>query len=118
MKTCRIKHFDGRPYFVVPCERVAEAWDLLMKEPGVEGPPTKKLDEGLRKANFDITADLDWHDTVGEQFRGMDGVYRCTSYDSRQGFWMLNEQNPSDWRNVSERAIGRTYHRVYSEGTP
>lgn len=53
------------------------------------------------------------HPTVGERFRSMDGLCLCTSYDSRYGFWM--EWVNGDRRNVSERAIGRTYHRIYEE---
>lgn len=62
------------------------------------------------------------HHTVGRRFRGWDGhIYCCDSYDSRIGYWMTREDAPEanhqdqsgPWRrNVSERAIGRTYHEV------
>ena len=61
------------------------------------------------------------HWTVGEYFNGHDGfIYYCDSYDPRIGFWMTpvtstkaDEPGPlPERRNVSERAIGRTFHRV------
>jgi len=67
------------------------------------------------------------HHTVGHRFKSWDGhEYYCDSYDPRQGYWMTRadapEENKTDehtqWRrNVSERAIGRTYHIIYSDGT-
>ena len=59
------------------------------------------------------------HHTVGRRFRAWDGhTYFCDSYDPGCGYWMTREgsatnQTDADRRNVSERAIGRTYHRVY-----
>ena len=57
---------------------------------------------------------------VGQKFKAWDGyVYVCDSYDPAIGFWMTRIDAPetnkvdtaSEWRrNVSERAIGRTYH--------
>ena len=62
------------------------------------------------------------HHTVGQTFNAWDGhKYFCDSYDSECGYWMTRvdapEENKQDqfgqWRkNVSERAIGRTYHMV------
>lgn len=112
--TCRITHYSQRPYFVVPCKIIDNAWFMLMEEPGFEGPPSTMREQKLPRNEFAIALDEEWHSTVGERFRGMDGVYRCTSYDSRCGFWMQNEADPKDWRNVSERAIGRTFHRIYN----
>ena len=111
MKTCRIQHVCNDSYFRVPCDDPADAWGVLMQEPGENGPPGLKTEDGLSLQEYVITSGEEGH-TVGSLFRGMDGVYRCTSYDSRQGFWMRNETDPSDWRNVSERAIGRTYHKI------
>lgn len=55
------------------------------------------------------------HETVGRFFVGLGGlVYYCDSYDPHCGFWMTNIHDVQDRRNVSERAIGRTYHQVYS----
>jgi len=51
--------------------------------------------------------------TVGKRYVGWNGhVYYCESHDPQLGFWMLNVDDPSDRRNVSERAIGNTYHPV------
>lgn len=50
-------------------------------------------------------------EVVGGRYRGWDGVYICTGYDPRCGFWM--ERADGQRRtNVSERAIGGTFHRV------
>lgn len=55
------------------------------------------------------------HETVGHCFQGCWGVHTrifyCDSYDPRIGFWMVELGNPENRRNVSERAIGRTFHR-------
>lgn len=40
--------------------------------------------------------------------------FKCTGYDPRNGFWMVREDKPEDKRNVSERAIDRTFHEVRS----
>jgi len=53
------------------------------------------------------------HHTVGKRFRGWDGnIYFCDSYDPSCGYWMTDEKNSSNRRNISERAVGRTYHEV------
>ncbi len=52
-------------------------------------------------------------EVVGKMYRGLDGVFRCTGYDPRCGFWMKSTERDSEIRNVSERAIGRTYHRIW-----
>lgn len=51
---------------------------------------------------------------VGKRYAGAwgEGVYECTGYDPRCGFWMQNINDGADLRNVSERAIDRTYHRI------
>lgn len=54
------------------------------------------------------------HPTVGKYFRGYDQiVYFCDSYDSDIGFWMTPIAE-GERKNVSERAIGRTFHQIYS----
>lgn len=64
------------------------------------------------------------HHTVGHYFAtGLDGsIFYCDSYDSRIGYWMTRADAPvARWadelgefrHNVSERAIGRTYHVIY-----
>lgn len=57
---------------------------------------------------------------VSMRFKAHDGhFYICDSYDPRIGYWMAREDCPPEhksdtqgqWRrNVSERAIGRTFH--------
>ena len=55
-------------------------------------------------------------DTVGKDYIGTYGwVYRCTGYDRRCGFWMVSEATAEhEFRrtNVTEAAIGRTFHEV------
>jgi hypothetical protein len=63
------------------------------------------------------------HDTVGHRFQSMGIEYRCTRYDERRGFWMrvlaVHDDRPMFERAigeeccVSERAIGRTFHRIH-----
>ena len=62
------------------------------------------------------------HPVVGHNFGGTNNttlktaIYYCDSYDPAQGFWMTNISDPSDRKNVSERAIGRTYHKAEDRG--
>lgn len=63
-------------------------------------------------------------DTVDRTFRGprlgdepedRDGpppTFQCIAYDWRTGFWMKNLKTGA-LRDVSECAIGRTFHRIY-----
>jgi hypothetical protein len=53
--------------------------------------------------------------TVGQRFNSDSRTYLCDSYDPEIGYWMTNVADPTDRRNVSERAIGRTFHK---EKTP
>lgn len=47
---------------------------------------------------------------VGRTFRGWNGErYKCESMDDA-GYWMVNVKDPRDRRNISARAIGRTFH--------
>ncbi len=53
-------------------------------------------------------------ETVGKKFNypfGEEGdkEYLCTGYDYRCGFWMRSTKT-GKLKNVSERAIGRTFH--------
>lgn len=52
---------------------------------------------------------------VGQRYMGPFGehVYVCTGYDRRCGFWMRRESS-GYVTNVSERAIGKTFHQIYS----
>jgi len=59
------------------------------------------------------------HHTVGKEFMGHD--YRrhgwpavrwfCESHD-RCGYWMYATDGSGHWTNVSERAIGRSFHEI------
>lgn len=61
------------------------------------------------------------HHTIGRVFKGWDSVYYyCDSYDPRIGYWMTPLFEQVDWdskpgkrKNVSERAIGSSFHRVW-----
>lgn len=59
-----------------------------------------------------------WEKYVGRKFKTWSikhhkmTTYRAESYDPSHGFWMVNEEDPTDRRDVSERVIGRTYHEV------
>lgn len=63
------------------------------------------------------------HETVGRTFKAWDGhKYVCDSWEENLGFWMTRVDAPIERRadvhsefrrNVSERAIGRTFHQVY-----
>ena len=55
------------------------------------------------------------HHTIGMKFRAWDGeIYYCDSWEENAGYWMTQDKNREIRRNVSERAIGRTFH-LYSE---
>jgi hypothetical protein len=58
-------------------------------------------------------AEADTHGSpVGKRYRGWDGnVYLVESWDKRTGFW-LRDVNSGARKDISERAIDRTYHRV------
>lgn len=106
---------EPRPYWVLPGEDPKAAVDLLLSGQEIE------LWSGCKTKSFVATVDEEWHHTVGERFRGYDvrrdrmTVWRCTSYDSRCGFWLQAEDDPKHRINVSERAIGRTFHRIYED---
>lgn len=77
----------------------------------------------MKKVKVITIADAPGHDTIGVVFKGHDGkMYLCDSWEDRAGFWMTEvDRNtlvvvPGGRRtNVSERAIGRTFHRRYYE---
>ena len=60
------------------------------------------------------------HEVIGRTFTAWDGhQYRCDSWEQNMGFWMTRVDAPVERhadkhsefrRNVSERAIGRTFH--------
>jgi hypothetical protein len=63
------------------------------------------------------------HPVVGKYFGGHSykhdktQIYYCDSHDLRAGYWMTNVSDSEDRKNVSERAIGRTFHRAEKRGT-
>ena len=74
---------------------------------------------------IDRTNTQEDHPVVGHRFKAWDGhVYFCDSYDPSIGFWMTREDAPAEhrqdqnskWRrNVSERVIGSTFHRIHGK---
>ena len=58
------------------------------------------------------------HSVVGRYWAGYGSdqgatvIYYCDSYDPACGYWLTNTHNAADRRNVSERAIGRTFHKA------
>jgi hypothetical protein len=62
----------------------------------------------------DVYEPSEWvQKVVGKRYRAWNSeIYLCTGYDPRAGFWMRNVLDEGDLRNVSERAIGGTYHEV------
>lgn len=76
---------------------------------GLDGKPAPY--EGLDAYN-----PTDWVlRVVGGRFTSWEEgspVYRCIGYDPHNGFWMQRVEDPDHKRNISERAIGRNYHRV------
>jgi hypothetical protein len=66
------------------------------------------------------------HPVIGRYFiSGMGGaIYYCDSYDPAMGFWMTPAREGDTYHkvisdngrtNVSERAIGGTFHRIYRD---
>ena len=107
----RVKYRGDTPYLLVLATMSANEAKVLASTELERGTPDDyKVEE--------VTS----NHAVGHRFKGPRctepygvATYRCTSYDSRQGFWMENEEDPSDRRNVSERAVGRTFHRIYED---
>ncbi len=64
---------------------------------------------------------MKWADHVGLKYRAFGAVYECMEWDQRRGLRMrlvdgedgLLNRKPGDETWVSERAIDRTYHRIY-----
>jgi hypothetical protein len=62
------------------------------------------------------------HHTVGHYFGGYcnkangTAIYFCDSYDPRIGYWLTNVIDAADRKNVSEAAIGRTFHEACDKG--
>lgn len=51
-------------------------------------------------------------EVVGKRYNGLYGVFECLGYDPRHGFWMKQIHPPYRKTNVSERAIGGSYHVI------
>ena len=68
------------------------------------------------------------HETVGRRFRAYGGEFLCTRWVRNQGFWMRCTVSPPPGALlvyevgretcVSERAIDRTFHRIYDDAPP
>jgi len=67
------------------------------------------------------------HHTVNRMFAGGLGghIYVCDSYDPNCGYWMTpiwasiqghHDNWPASRKNVSEQAIGRSYHEIWTTG--
>jgi hypothetical protein len=64
-----------------------------------------------------------WSELVGKKFRGWSQkhnkivVFVAESFEPYpgHGFWMINIEDKEDRHDVSERAIGRTFHQVFDE---
>lgn len=63
------------------------------------------------------------HPVVGHYFAGpsfsrnRSEIYFCDSYDPRVDYFMTNVYYPDERKDVSVRALGRTYHEAYDKGT-
>ena len=97
----KVRHFNGEPW---PLEPVASVVRVLERQYG-------SATEGRHWGSG-------WGKYVGREFKSWSlkhhgpAVYRAESYDDSHGFWMVNVDDPTDRRDVSERAIGRTYHEI------
>lgn len=87
----------------------------LYREDGKQERPVSNLKTPFTHPN---------HPTVGHYFGGYGPastnyatrIYYCDSYDPNMGFWLTSVIDPSDRKNVSERAIGRTFHDAEDKG--
>jgi hypothetical protein len=103
----RVRYRGDEPYVLVPATMDKDSAKVLACTELERGTPDDYKVEEVASNH-----------AVGHRFKGpLGSTYRCTSYDSRWGFWMENEEDPDDRRNVSERAPGRTFHRIYSMAT-
>ena len=56
----------------------------------------------------------DWvKSVVGTKYKSDSKIWSCIGYDPGCGFWMENIEDVNELTNISERAIDRTFHRVY-----
>jgi len=63
--------------------------------------------------------ELPQHHAVGRFFRAWDGqVYYCECYDPRVDYIVVNVVDPTIRKDISPRAIGRTFHGVMDDWHP
>lgn len=68
--------------------------------------------DGKPYEGSDVYQPSEWVlEVVGERYNSITGPVLCFGYDPRHGFWVRDEQTGEE-RNVSERAIGRSLHRI------
>ncbi len=62
----------------------------------------------------DVYEPSDWVlEVVAGLYKSWDGVvHECIGYDPRHGFWMQTVSGETKRSNISERAVGRTWHKV------
>ena len=53
------------------------------------------------------------HHVVGREFMGWDARRWFAESHDHCGYWMYATDGSGDWSNISERAVGRTYHEIY-----
>ena len=85
---------------------------------GPDGKPTEY-------AGYDAYEPSEWvTHVVGKSYSGWDHgtdgsnsarKWTCFGYDPRSGFWMrtADDLGPERTTNISERAIGRTFHEIW-----
>lgn len=106
--------YDSERRLVVSADSEEEALDLAAD---------LLADWEVPRTELAVKREREVHETVGQRFRGpgMAGpepeTFVCVAYDWRTGFWMRDEKT-HELRDVSERAPGRTYHRIvdWTEG--
>ena len=50
---------------------------------------------------------------INNEYRSSGIIYKCIGYDPECGFWM-EDPNTKELKNISERAIDRTFHKIRS----
>jgi hypothetical protein len=75
----------------------------------------EELPESGYTARYDVTLESHPdHHTVGKEYMGGYpwGRWLCESHD-QCGYWMYRTDGSGRWTNVSERAIGRSFHEIW-----
>lgn len=74
------------------------------------GPARVKRSASSAKKKPDLPRIVD--PAIGKNFKGYDGkTYYCESL-ANNGYWMVEIGNPENRRNVTDRAIGSTFHEI------